>query len=110
MTVGGAQRKNRRTKQDQARKAAAAVAAARGSRTDATKIIIGVVVVVLVAAGVVGGVLYAQHQKNQTTLSAIGAKTVANSSSYPQVLDKANATVLVGKPTAKVVKIGRAHV
>ena len=103
MTVGGAQRKNRRTKQDQARKAAAAVAAARGSRTDATKIIIGVVIVVLVAAGVVGGVLYAQHQKNQTTLTAIGAKTVAGSSSYPQVIDKANATVLVGKPTAKVV-------
>ncbi|HEY4019894.1 MAG TPA: thioredoxin domain-containing protein [Pseudonocardiaceae bacterium] len=103
MTVGGAQRKNRRLKQTQAAKAAAAVAAARGSRTDATKIIIGVVVVVLVAAGVVGGVLYAQHQKNQTTLSAVAAKTVAGSSSYPQVLDKANATVLVGKPTAKVV-------
>ena len=103
MTVGGAQRKNRRLKQDQAAKAAAAIAAARGSRKDATKIIIGVVIVVLVAAGVVGGVLYAQHQKNQTTLSAIAAKTVAGSSKYPTVLDKANATVLVGKPTAKVV-------
>jgi protein-disulfide isomerase len=103
MTVGGAQRKNRRLKQDQAAKAAAAIAAARGSRKDATKIIIGVVIVVLVAAGVVGGVLYAQHQKNQTTLSAIAAKTVAGSSNYPAVLDKANATVLVGKPTAKVV-------
>jgi protein-disulfide isomerase len=103
MTVGGAQRKNRRLKQDQATKAAAAIAAARGSRKDATKIIIGVVIVVLVAAGVVGGVLYAQHQKNQTTLTAIAAKTVPGSSKYPTVLDKANATVLVGKPTAKVV-------
>ncbi|HJP73135.1 MAG TPA: thioredoxin domain-containing protein [Pseudonocardiaceae bacterium] len=103
MTVGGAQRKNRRQKQDQAARAAAAVAAARGARKDATKIIIGVVIVVLVAAGVVGGVLYAQHQKDQTTLTSIAAKTVSGSSAYPQVLDKANATVLVGKPTAKVV-------
>lgn len=101
--MGGGQRKNRRLKQDQAAKAAAAIAAARGSRKDATKIIIGVVIVVLVAAGVVGGVLYAQHKKDQTTLTAIAAKTVPGSSKYPTVLDKANATVLVGKPTAKVV-------
>ncbi|HEX3786001.1 MAG TPA: thioredoxin domain-containing protein [Pseudonocardiaceae bacterium] len=102
MTVGGAQRKNRRIKQDQTAKAAAAVAAARGVRKDSTKIIIGVIVVVLVAAGVVGGVLYSQHQKNVSAETIIPAKTVPGSSSYPQVLDKANATVLVGKPTAKV--------
>ena len=60
------------------------------------------VIVVLVAAGVVGGVLYAQHQKNETHGGPIPAKTVAGSTKYPQVLDKANATVLVGKPTAKV--------
>jgi protein-disulfide isomerase len=102
MTVGGAQRRNRRQKQDQAARAAAAVAAARGARKDSAKIIIGVVIVVLVAAGVVGGVLYAQHQKNVSAQGAVPAKTVAGSTSYPQVLDKANATVLVGKPTAKV--------
>jgi protein-disulfide isomerase len=102
MTVGGAQRKNRRLKQDQAAKAAAAVAAARGTRKDSTKIVIGVVVVLLVAAGVVGGVLYSQYQKTASAQTAIPALTVKGSSSYPQVLDKANATVLVGKPTAKV--------
>jgi protein-disulfide isomerase len=111
--VGGAQRTNTKGKQQQrsaaARKqqqrsaaAAKAVAAARGSRRETTKIIIGVVVVIIIAAAVVGGVLYQKHKTDAATAGAIPNLTVAGSNSYPATVDKNAATVLVGKPGAKV--------
>jgi protein-disulfide isomerase len=122
MIVGGAQRTNRKHKQSQssaaARRrqsggtatkpkqsssaAAKAVAAARGSSRDMTKIITGVVVVVVIAAAVVVGVLYEHHKSDAAAQTVIPAKTVSGSAQYPATLDKANATVLVGKPTAKI--------
>ena len=103
--MGGAQRTNRRQKQRQSASAAAAarsVAQARGTGRDLTKIIIGVVVVVVIAAAVVGGVLYEQHKSAVAAQTVIPALTVTGSTKYPATVDKVNATVLVGQPTAKV--------
>ena len=102
--MGGAQRnnRNRRQKQTQSTAAAKAVAAARGGKRDLTKVIGAVVVVVVIAAAVIGGVLYEQHKKAAAAETVIPAKTVAGSADYPVTLDKANATVLAGKPDAKV--------
>ncbi len=125
MIVGGAQRTNRKQKQRQSpaataqrnqssgakrnqssaakqKQGAKAVAAARGTKKDLTKIIAGVVVVVVVAAAVIGGVLYSHHKTAAAAETVLPAKTVSGSAQYPATLDKANATVLVGKPTAKV--------
>jgi protein-disulfide isomerase len=127
MIVGGAQRSNRKQKQRQHQSSGAAgkrpqqrqsaatatkqrssasgakaVAAARGSSRDLTKIIAGVVVVVVIAAAVVVGVLYEHHKSAAAAQTVIPAKTVSGSAQYPATVDKANATVLVGKPTAKV--------
>ena len=105
MIVGGAQRSNRRQKQRQSAAAAAAarsVAQARGGGRDLTKIIIAVVVVVVIAGAVVAGVLYQQHKSNVAAQTVIPALTVAGSTKYPATVDKVNATVLVGQPTAKV--------
>jgi protein-disulfide isomerase len=102
MIVGGAQRNNRRQKQRQSAAAARAVAAARGRNSGLTRIIVGVVVVVVIAAAVVGGVLYEQHKNSQAAQTIIPALTVSGSTGYPTTIDKANATVLVGKPDAKV--------
>jgi protein-disulfide isomerase len=104
MIVGGAQRSNRNRKQKQRQSAAAAraVSAARGNQRDLTKIIVGVVVVVVIAAAVIGGVLYEKHKSDAAAQTVIPALTVTGSSKYPASIDKANATVLVGKPTAKV--------
>lgn len=105
MIVGGAQRNNRNRKQQQrqsATAAAKAVSAARGSTKDRTRIIAGAVVVVVIAAAVVFGVLYQQHKSTQAAQTIIPAKAVSGSNEYPAAIDKANATVLVGKPTAKV--------
>ncbi len=103
MIVGGAQRSNRRKRQRQSAAAAAkAVSAARGTGRDLSKIIIGIVVVVVVAAAVVGGVLYQQHQSAEAAKTVIPSLTVPGSSKYPATIDKVNATVLVGQPTAKV--------
>lgn len=82
--------------------AARAVAAARGTRRDMTWIIIAVVVVVVIAGAVVGGVLLQQHKATQAAQTVIPALTVPGSSKYPVSVDRANATVLVGQPTAKV--------
>jgi protein-disulfide isomerase len=104
MIVGGAQRNNRnhKQKQRQSAAAAAAVTAARKSSKDRTRIIAGAVVVVVIAAAVVFGVLYQHHKTTQAAQTIIPAKTVSGSAAYPATIDKANATVLVGKPTAKV--------
>lgn len=103
MIVGGAQRSNRRQKQKQSAAAAArAVAAARGTNKDLTKIIGAIVIVVVIAGVVIGGVLYTQHRNSVAQQTIIPAKTVAGATSYSATLDKADATVLVGKPTAKV--------
>lgn len=80
---------------------ARAVAAAGGTRRDLS-LGIGVVVVVVIAAAVVVGVLLQQHRTTQAAQTVIPALTVPGSSAYPTTLDKATATVLVGKPTAKV--------
>jgi protein-disulfide isomerase len=122
--VGGAQRNNRNRKQTQSRQAqnrsaqnrqaqnrqksrqstagARAVTAARGNSRDLTKIIVGAVVIVVIAAAVVGGVLFEKHKSDEAAQTVIPARTVAGSTQYTATLDKANATVLVGKPTAKV--------
>jgi protein-disulfide isomerase len=104
MIVGGAQRNNRNRKKNQSNSAAAAraVSAARGNSRDLTKIIIGVVVVVVIAAAVVGGVLYQKHKSDEAAKTVIPSLTVAGSTQYTATIDKANATVLVGKPDAKV--------
>ncbi|HEY0808481.1 MAG TPA: thioredoxin domain-containing protein [Pseudonocardiaceae bacterium] len=103
MTVGGAQRNNRRNKQRQSSAAAArAVAAARGTNRDMTKIIIGAVVLVVVAAAVVIGVVLQQQNSAAAAKTVIPSLTVPGSTKYPTTVDKVNATVLVGQPTAKV--------
>jgi protein-disulfide isomerase len=103
MIVGGAQRNNRRQKQKQSAAAAArAVSAARGTNKDLTKIIGGIVIVVVIAGAVIAGVLYTQHKNNEAAQTVIPALTVSGSTAYPATFDKSNATVLVGKPTAKV--------
>jgi protein-disulfide isomerase len=104
MIVGGAQRNNRNRKQKQKQSAAAAraVSAARGNQRDLTKIIAGMVVIVVIAAAVVGGVLYEKHKSDAAAQTVIPSLTVAGSSKYPATIDRANATVLVGKPDAKV--------
>ncbi|HEX3649656.1 MAG TPA: thioredoxin domain-containing protein [Pseudonocardiaceae bacterium] len=104
MIVGGGQRdnRNRSQKQKQSAAAAKAVAAARSGKRDFTKVIGAVVVVVVIAAAVIGGVLYQQHKRTATAETVIPAKTVAGSADYPVTIDKADATVLAGKPGAKV--------
>lgn len=100
--MGGAQRGNRRRKQQQsAARAARAVSAARGSR-DLTKIIVGGVVVAVIAAAVIAGVLVSQHKAAQAAQTVIPARTVSGSARYPATIDTTTATVLVGKPAAKV--------
>ena len=101
--MGGAQRSNRRQKQQRSATAAArAVSQARGSGRDMTKIIISAVVVVLIAAAVAGGVLYEQHKAAVAAQTVIPALTVSGSGKYTATVDRVNATVLVGQPTAKV--------
>jgi protein-disulfide isomerase len=104
MIVGGAQRSNRNRKQNQRQSAAAAraVSAARGNSRDLTKIIAGVVVIVVIAAAVIGGVLYEKHKSDAAAQTIIPSLTVPGSSQYTSTIDKADATVLVGKPTAKI--------
>jgi protein-disulfide isomerase len=109
MIVGGAQRNNRNRKQQQNRQkpkqataAARSVTAARSGGRDLTKIITGVVVVVVIAAAVVGGVLYEKHKSEAVAQTVIPALTVAGSAQYPVTVNKAAATVLAGKPTAKI--------
>lgn len=102
MSGGGRNKGNRRQKQRKSAAAAKAVAAARGGRHDVPKIIVGVVVVVVIAAAVIGGVLFEQHKANVASRAVIPARTVAGSAHYPVSIDRSDATVLVGKPTAKV--------
>jgi protein-disulfide isomerase len=105
MNVGGGQRNNRKQKQKQSQTAAAsarAVAAARGSRQGSARLVIAIVVIVVIAGAVFGGVLYEKHKSDAAAETVIPALTVPGSSQYTAVLDKADATVLVGKPTAKV--------
>ncbi|HVV21408.1 MAG TPA: thioredoxin domain-containing protein [Pseudonocardiaceae bacterium] len=103
MIVGGAQRNNRKQKQKQSAAAAArAVAAARGTKKDLTKIIGAIVIVVVIAGVVIGGVLYTKHRSDEAAQTVIPAKTVSGANAYSATIDKANATVLVGKPAAKV--------
>jgi protein-disulfide isomerase len=106
MPTSKGQRKRRATPpasasaQRDRRKAQQAVASARrGGSADRRWIIIGAVVVVLLAAGVVGGVLYQQHQNTQATKGDIPLAHA--SGKYPTTIDRAAATVLVGKDSAK---------
>jgi protein-disulfide isomerase len=93
--VGGAERNERKRKQNAAR----AVAAARRSSTDRTKIIIGVAVVAVLAIAVIGGILYQRAQTSQQTQAVIPPVTVSTNSPV-QVQDPG--VVVVGKDTAKV--------
>jgi protein-disulfide isomerase len=104
MIVGGAQRnnRNRKQKQRQSQAAARAVSAARGGGRDLTKVIIAIAVVVVLAGAVVAAVLYQQHQKTVAAQTVVPALTVQGSTKYPASIDRVNATVLVGQPTAKV--------
>lgn len=96
----GAARSDSQQKRRQS--AVRAVAAARGHRQDRVWIIVGVIAVVVIAGAVIGGVLFAQHRSTSTAQDAIPARTVAGSTTYPTTLDRADATVLVGQPGAKV--------
>lgn len=80
--------------------AARAVASARGGRDP--KLIVAIVVVVVLAAAVLGGVAYQRHRASEAAAAVIPAMTVPGSPNYPASVDKADATVLVGRPTAKV--------
>jgi protein-disulfide isomerase len=80
---------------------ARAVAAARGKRRDNTWMIVAAVVVVVVGIAVIGGVLLQRYRSTQAAETVVPAMTVPGSDQYPVQLDKADATVLVGKPTAK---------
>lgn len=66
-----------------------------------SKIVVAVVVVMVIAAAVIGGVLFEQHKANVAAQTLIPARTVAGSAKYPVSIEK-DATVLVGKPTAKI--------
>ncbi|HET6502703.1 MAG TPA: thioredoxin domain-containing protein [Amycolatopsis sp.] len=79
------------------RKARSAVASARRPNRSMT---IGVVVVVVLAAAVIGGVLYQRHRTAEAAVAVIPAVHAA--ATYPTTVDRAGATVLVGKDTAKV--------
>lgn len=93
-----------RTDRDKHRQSAArAVAAARGRRNDRTWIIVGIVAVIVVAGAVIGGVIFQKNRSTPSAQDAIPAQTVAGSTKYPATIERANATVLVGKPTARVV-------
>ncbi|HWE89786.1 MAG TPA: thioredoxin domain-containing protein [Pseudonocardiaceae bacterium] len=102
MTVGGAQRGNRKRKQNNRTQAARTVAAARGTNKDLPKIIIGVAVVLVIAVAVVVGVVLQQNRATQTNNATIPPVTTPSGDHYPGQFDKSTATVLVGKPTAKI--------
>lgn len=94
--MGGAQRNARKRKQEVA--AQRAEVAAREAKKARSRIIVTVAAVVVVAAAVVAGILVTNSQKNKTEGVQIPVGTVS-----PQVQAKrADATVLVGKDTAKV--------
>lgn len=82
------------------KKAQAAVASARGVRRARASTIIGVVVVLVLAAAVVGGVVYQKHRNAEAAVQIIPVAHV--NGTYPTTMDQANATVLVGKDSAKV--------
>jgi len=88
---------------DKRRQAQKAMRSARGGGADRRWIILGVIVVVLLAGGVIGGVLYQQQSNAQANAQALQAPipAVHASATYPTTVDKAAATVLVGKDTAK---------
>ena len=94
--MGGAERNARKKKQQQM--AAKSVAAARGqSSGNRIKVLIGVVVVVVLAVAVVGGVLLTRPSTPEALTPAPDLKAL----SVP-VQRQPDATVLVGKDTAKV--------
>jgi protein-disulfide isomerase len=77
-----------------------AVASARRTRKNRATMVVGIVVVVVLAAAVVGGVL---HQKHRSSVAARQVIPAAHASAvYPTTVDSPNATVMVGKDTAKV--------
>lgn len=82
---------------------ALAVSTARGGRPDRARIVVAVVVVLVVAGAVVAGVLFQRHKTTAMAQAVIPAKTVAGSVRYPASIDRANATVLVGKVDAKII-------
>lgn len=95
--MGGAERNARKKKQQQ--QAARAVTAARGGSSggDRSKILIGVVVVILLAAGVFGYVLLSKPSTPEALTPLADVKPIA-----APVQVQSDATVLVGKDTAKV--------
>ncbi|MEO6086612.1 MAG: thioredoxin domain-containing protein [Umezawaea sp.] len=93
--MGGAERNARKKKQQQM--AARSVTAARSSGGDRNKVLIGIVVVVVLAAGVFGAVLLNRPSTPEALSPAPDLKTL----SVP-VQRQPDATVLVGKDTAKV--------
>jgi protein-disulfide isomerase len=62
--------------------------------------IISVVAVAVLAVAVIGGVLYQKHRSAVAAQSVI--PVVHAAATYPTTVDRAGATVLVGKDTAKV--------
>jgi protein-disulfide isomerase len=92
---------NKRKRQNEAA-AARAIASARGKRNDTAWFITAIVVVVVVAVAVIGGVLLHNYRSSQAAETVVPAQTVKGSDQYPVQVDRQDATVLVGKPTAKV--------
>ena len=93
--MGGAERNARKKKQQQM--AAKSVAAARSSGGDRNKVLIGIVVVVVLAAGVLGAVLLNRPSTSEALTPAPDLKPLS-----APVQRQPDATVLVGKDTAKV--------
>jgi protein-disulfide isomerase len=92
--------RTRNSSQRSRNKARSAVASARGNRRSRNSMTIGIVVVVVLAAAVIGGVLYQKQRNADAAVQSIPALHTA--ATYPTTVDRANATVLVGKDTAKV--------
>ena len=88
------------TSKTQRRKAQRAVATARGTRRNRVSLVIGIVVVVVLAVAVIGGVLYQKQRNAEAARQIIPA--VHTGITVPATFDRTNATVLVGRPSAKV--------
>jgi protein-disulfide isomerase len=99
MIVGAQRSKDRPT---QRQSAGRAIAAARSANRDRNWIIITLVVIVVVAGVVIGGVVLAHSRSTSNAQTLIPEQTVSGSDSHPATIDRADATVLVGKPTAKL--------
>lgn len=97
--MGGAERAERKRRQ-QRTAGARAVSQARGSSGNNRRTIVAVVAVVVLAALVIGGVIWTNSSKNQTQGQAIPPVTTSAALDSPG--ERQGAVVASGKPDAKV--------